>query len=364
MSRHGFGRGDVDVVHVVAQYASDGLQLGNVARRGRGSVHVHIVDLPGGDAGVLDGVAHRLHGPLALGMGRREMVGVGRSASAHDLAVDLRPARLGVLVLLQNQRARALADHEAVAVLVERTRSVHGIVVARRKRLHGVETAHRRLVHGGFRAARDHHVGLAVADGLHGGDHAVVGRSAGRHGAVVRPHEAVLHGDETGRDVGDHAGNKERAKPRGSIPGGIAQTFIEERLESSDTRTPDDAHLLLIDLLEIEGRIRHGLLGRDQSVLGEKVVLAHFLPVEIPGRVVILYFTSEACLKFLSVEMSNGRGTADSLLQIRKILLNTIAERVDRPDTRNNYSSSCHKFKASCRETNMVEIISCAPRCT
>ena len=315
--------------------------------------------------GVLDGVAHRLHGALALGMGSREVVSVGRSASAYDLAIDLRAARLGMLVLLQDQRTGALADHEAVAVLIEGARSVLRIVVARRKRLHGVESADRRLVDRSLRTAGHHDVGLAVTDGVESGRDAVVRRSAGRHRTVVRTHEAVLHGDETGRDVGDHAGNKKRAKPRGSIPGGPAQTLIEERFDSSDARTPDNAHLLLVDLLEIEGRILHGLRGRDQSILCKEVVLTHLLTVEILGRIVILYFTSELGLKFFGIEMSNGCGTADSLLQIRKILLYTITERVYRTDARNNYSSSCHKFKAlSAVKRCLREIISCVPRYT
>ena len=74
--------------------------------------------------------------------------------------------------------------------------------------------------------------------------------------------------------------------------------------------------------------------------------LAYFLTVEIEVRVVILYFTSKLRLKLFSIEMSNRCGTADSLLQIRKILFNIITERVDRTDARNNYSSFCHKFKA------------------
>ena len=200
---------------------------------------------------------------------------------------------------------------------------------------------------------------------VEGGRDAVVRRSARRHRTVVRTHEAVLHGDETGRDVGDHARNKERAKPRGSIPCGPAQTLIEERFDSSDARTPDNAHLLLVDLLEIEGRILHGLRGRDQSILCKEVVLTHLLTVEILGRIVILYFTSELGLKFFGIEMSNGCGTADSLLQIRKILLYTITERVYRTDARNNYSSSCHKFKAlSAVKRCLREIISCVPRYT
>ena len=250
-----------------------------------------------------------------------------------------------MLILLEDERTGTLADHKTVAVHVERTRSVRGIVVARRKRLHRIESPDSRLVHRSLRAAGNHHVGLAVANGIESGDHAVVRRCAGRNRTIVRAHEAVLHGDEACSDVGDHAGNKERAKPRGSIPSGIAQTLIEERFESSDTRAPDNTDLLLIDRLEIEGRILHGLRGRDQGILREKVVLADLLAVEILCRVVILYFTGKTCLKFFRIEMSNGRCTADSLLQIRKILLNTVAERVDRPDARHYYSSFRHDLR-------------------
>jgi len=239
-----------------------------------------------------------------------------------------------------------LADHEAVAVRIERTRSVLGIVVARRKRLHGVETAHGRFVDRSFRTAGDHHVGLAVADGVERGDQAVVRRGAGRNRTIVRAHEAVLHRDEAGRDVGNHAGDEEGAKPRGLAALVIAHALIEERLESSDARAPDHTRLLLVERLHVEGCVLHGLGGRDERILGEQIVLADLLAVEIPARVVILHFTSELRLKLFGIEMSNRRCTADSLLQIRKILCCVIAERVDRTDARNDYSSFCHKFKA------------------
>ena len=48
-----------------------------------------------------------------------------------DFGVDLGAARLGVLVLLEHQHAGALAQHEAVAVLVPGPRGGLGIVVAR-----------------------------------------------------------------------------------------------------------------------------------------------------------------------------------------------------------------------------------------
>ncbi len=59
-----------------------------------------------------------------------EVVGVGRLAAADELAVNLGAASLGMLQLFEHERTGTLADHETVAVLVERTRSVFGIVVA------------------------------------------------------------------------------------------------------------------------------------------------------------------------------------------------------------------------------------------
>jgi len=251
-------------------------------------------------------------------------------------------ACLGVFVLFEDQRAGALADHESVAVYVERARSVLGVVVTGRDGLHRRESSHARFVDRSLRTARDHHVGLAPADLVEGVDHAVVRRSAGRNDTVVGAHESVLHRDEAGRDVGDHAGNEERAKPRGVSSLGIARTFVEERFESSDTRTPNDARLLLVELLHVEPCVLHGLRGGDEGVLGEEVVLAYLLAVEILGRVVILYFTSEFRFEFLRVEVRDGGGSADTFLEIRKIFLNSIAEWVNRTYTCHHYTSCCH----------------------
>ena len=288
----------------------------------------------------------------------------GWGAVKWYFAVDPGPPRLGVFQLLEDQRPRTLADDEAVAVHVERTRSVQGVVVARRERLHRVESADARLVHRGFRAARNHDVGLTVADGVEGIDHTVVGGGARRDGAVVRPHEPVLDRDVSRSDIGDHAGNKERAKPRRVSTLSIAQTFVEERFESPDPRTPDHAHLLQVGLFEIEPRILHGLRGGDQSILGEEVVFADLLAVEMLGPVVIFNLTSKPRLKFCGIEVRNRRSTTYPLFQIRKKLLNIIADRVDGTDTRNDYPSFSHKFKAlRTPAIGSCEFISCAIRC-
>ena len=136
VTRHRVCRGDVQIVDMLAENACDGLQLGDVAQRGRGAVTIYVIDLFGLHTGILQRGFHRQDGALPLGMGSREVMCVGRCAAAYDFAVDFRSASFCVLVLLEDQCAGALADHESVAVYVERTRSVLRIVVTGRNGLH------------------------------------------------------------------------------------------------------------------------------------------------------------------------------------------------------------------------------------
>ena len=57
----------------------------------------------------------------ALGVGSCYVVSVAGVAVAGELGVDLRAARLCVLVFLENEHTCAFAHNKAVAVLVKRT---------------------------------------------------------------------------------------------------------------------------------------------------------------------------------------------------------------------------------------------------
>ena len=57
--------------------------------------------------------------PTASGMRRGDVIGVAGVAVAHDLGIDLRAARLGVLIFLQHEDARALAHDKALPARVE-----------------------------------------------------------------------------------------------------------------------------------------------------------------------------------------------------------------------------------------------------
>ena len=69
-----------------------------------------------------------------------------------------------MLELLEHQHRAALADHEAVAVEVERAAGAGRVVVARRHRAHAVEAADAHRRDGRLGAAGEHHVGHALAD--------------------------------------------------------------------------------------------------------------------------------------------------------------------------------------------------------
>ena len=105
---------------MLAEEPVDGMDLGRVAERRRGSVRVDVADLVQVEAGVGD---RRLHGPhraVAGGLGGRDVMGVAGGAEAEHLRVDRCPPLLGVLHLLQDDDGRAFSEHEAVAVAVER----------------------------------------------------------------------------------------------------------------------------------------------------------------------------------------------------------------------------------------------------
>jgi len=64
-----------------------------------------------------------LHGAYeagAIGLGRGHVIGIVGKPVAHHFSQNARPARLGVFELFQHHDACALAEGDAVAILVER----------------------------------------------------------------------------------------------------------------------------------------------------------------------------------------------------------------------------------------------------
>src|SRR5690606_27456871 len=138
---------------------------GGVDRRGR-AVRVDVVDDVGGDAPLAERHAHRADGAFAVLRLAGHVIGIRRDAVARDLAVDRRATLPGVLEVLEDEDAGALADDEAVAIAIERTAGLLRLVVARRQRAHGAEAADAHRRDRRFRPARDHDAGVTALDDL------------------------------------------------------------------------------------------------------------------------------------------------------------------------------------------------------
>src|SRR5207249_586905 len=155
-----------------------------------GAVRVDIVDSGSLQIGVLQGIAHAAERAVAVLARRGHVEGICRDAVAGQLAVNPRPPRPGVLVLLEHHGAGALAQHEAVALLVPRTARSGRVVVARGKR------PARGEIDADALAVLRRHLHAGVAPGLQARRHAVVDEEV--HAArflrrQVRRHVELLH---------------------------------------------------------------------------------------------------------------------------------------------------------------------------
>ena len=181
---------------LVPENRADRLDLLEVADGGRGRVGVDIVDgrLHGGQ-----GLAHAAHG--ALPRGGHHVMAIGGRAIAHDLGVDLRAARLGVLIFFQHQNARAARNHETVACLVISARGrAGGLVVAGGHGAHGVEEHGQGPVEL-LATAREHHILLAPLDHFSRIADAMGRGGAGRGDGIVDAPD-LEPGGEGGRSCG------------------------------------------------------------------------------------------------------------------------------------------------------------------
>src|SRR5262249_10297660 len=135
-------------------------------------------------------------------------------AVADDLAVDVCAALKGMLALLEDDDAGALADDESVTVTVIGPRGLgRAVVEAGRQRAAGGEPGKRQTADRRFGTAGDHHCGVAERDQPRGvADGVRTGRAGGNHRAV-RALELVADGHLSGGEVDQAARNEEGADP-------------------------------------------------------------------------------------------------------------------------------------------------------
>ena len=159
---------------------------------------------------ILHGGNHRFAGALAVFGRRRDVVGIAAHAEAQQLGVDRCASRLRVLEFLQHDTARAVPQHEAVTLYVERTTRTLWFIVARRHGFRRTESADRERGRRILGPSGNHDFRIAVLDHASRETDAMRRRCAGSHDRDVRPGYVLHNTDIPGRHVDDAAGNVER----------------------------------------------------------------------------------------------------------------------------------------------------------
>ena len=93
-------------------------------------MHIDIVNILGLHVGIFESVAHSQNRTQTFGVGRGEVVGIGRKAAAGYLSIYLGSAGQSMFKFFKHEHNRTFTHHETVAALAERTGCRLGRVVA------------------------------------------------------------------------------------------------------------------------------------------------------------------------------------------------------------------------------------------
>src|SRR5512132_53012 len=277
---------------------------------------IDVLDVFGLQSRVLQRSLHRALRALAVRGGGGQVVSIAGGAIADDLGVDLRATLKGVLQFFENHYPRSFAHYESIASGVERTRRSLRAVVPLRQGLHVGESADRHGSHCRLGATRDHDICVAVLDRSERITYRVSTGRASRYSGIVWPFRIEQHRDDAGGDIGDEHWDEEgRDLSNPALPVDVVLFF--EALEAPDTAADDDANAVGVDPITAVGqaRVRHGLPGAGDRVLGVLVRAFRLLALHVVERVEPLHLRSETDWKFGRVELRDGRGARFSFDQ-------------------------------------------------
>ena len=208
---------------------------------------VHVADLVARPPRPLDRQRDRADDLRAAGRHLDAVVGVAGGSVAVNRRVDVRAARPGAVLALDDHHPGALAQHEPVPASIEGTRGSRGRVVVRHRHdLHPREAEHHAGRDAGIGASRQQDVGFAGSNERRG-----VADRIGRARAAARQHVADPVQPERDRDLArHHADNRHRNRVRRHLPLTLAEkvgVLPLANVDATAATADDDAGLGFAD---------------------------------------------------------------------------------------------------------------------
>ena len=336
---HRLGGIDDQPVGVIAEGELDRLGLVLVAERRGRAVCVHVLDL----VGIEPCVAQcRMHPPLrAVAVRRGDVVRIRAHAVSGQLAVDARAAPLRVLVLFEDHYPGALAQHEAVAVLVPGAAGGRRIVVAGGHRPRRAEAADAERRDRRLGAAADHHVGVSVLDQATRIADRMQAGGAGRDDRVVRPLEAVHDRHLSGDHVDDRARHEEGRDPARAAIGVLDVVLLDHR-QAADARPHDHAHALGIHRVGREAGVLDRLGRGCDAVMDERVEVTRLLGRHPVRDLEPADFARDAGGERGGIELGDGTDPPLTGNQAGPARGDVIAHGADQPEASDDDSTTAH----------------------
>ena len=168
------------------------------------------------------------------------VVSISAHADAGHASEDVCTTLLGVRKAFENEDTGTFTNHEAVAVLIERTRCCRRIVVALAQGLHGGKASEGDIVHGFVGTTGEHDIGAAQANLVVGGSDRMVRCCAGGNHCVAGAHPASTVGNFASGHIHDRHRNEERRHAaRATVCEGHHGVTIN--LHATDTGTDNHA---------------------------------------------------------------------------------------------------------------------------
>ena len=281
------------------------------------------------------------------------MIGVARQAIAHDFGIDFCAACLGMFIFFEHHDARAFAHDKTVAVLVIRAARCFGaVIIGHVERACLCKTGDTKRIDCAFRAAREHHIGIIVADHPCCVANRMRASGAGGHDRVIGTFQAIFDADLSRNQVNQAAVDEVwRNAARAFL--GQHQRFAFNTRKPANARTNRTARADFFFLAHVgEAGIFQCLSGGIDAVDDERIdlplnlVVNAQIRIKAPWMILGLHFARDMAFLVAGVEAGDTRCAGFRGKQICPSGFNICPQRRNQTQTGDDDTTHCLTSKS------------------